>query len=515
MKTINKIASLVASVLLCSSCAGDYLDTEPTASTDRTTVYGTVEKAKLAVNGLCKLMTKQYLSTQGMNGEGTIKMWYGNYPGNHFAVNLTGWSNTINANYHDNTSSTYDYYPWYYYYKVIGNANTLICEIDNAVGLDEEKQFIKAQALTFRAYSYMMLVQLYCYRWSDHQGNDEGVVLRLDESMGEMPLSKQSEVYEQIYKDLDEAIVLYKQSGLKREEGYLPDISVAYATYARAALTRQDYSTAAQMAAKAYEGYPLMTPKDYTDGFSEPNDEWIWYSYGGEEENLHYYSYFAYIGYDSNASNVRSYPKCISKELYEKIPATDIRRDLFLDPKDYKYTKSTGKVSKGSDLDKLARNLYKDIKSNATVYAYMQFKVKCVDDPGVGNLNHFRSSEMYLIEAEAKYFLGDIAGAQHLLAALTRNSERDPEYVCTKTGKDLLEEIKTYRAIELWGEGFDWFDAKRWGDSISRKNPNNGGNFVASLAVSYGPEDKNHWTWKIPLKETDYNPAIGSLTSEE
>lgn len=508
MRTIIKIASWMAAALVCTSCSGDYLDTKPTGSTDQLSVFATTDKAALAVNGLCKMMTDQYLEKQGMNGEGTIKMWYGNYPGNHFYVNLPGWSNLINSNYHDNTSSIYTYYPWYYYYKLIGNANILICEVDKAEGPEEEKQFVKAQALTIRAYSYMMLVQLYCNRWSDHQGNDDGVVLRLDESMGGMPLSKQVDVYKQIYKDLDDAISLYQESGLTRDEGFKPDVNVAYATYARTALNRQDYATAAQMATKAYDGYPLMGEKDYKSGFSEPTDEWIWYSYGSVDENLHYYSYFAYIGYDSNASNVRSYPKCISKEIYEKIPKTDIRRELFLDPTGYKYTTSSGKVSKGSDLDELTRETYKDLKSNATVYAYMQFKVKCKDLPGVGYLNHFRSSEMYLIEAEAKYFLGDIAGAQQALETLTRDTKRDEEYTCTKTGNDLLEEIKLYRAIELWGEGFDWFDAKRWGDSIVRKNSKNGGNFLASLAVTYGPEDKNNWTWMIPLKESDYNSAL-------
>ena len=30
--------------------------------------------------------------------------------------------------------------------------------------------------------------------------------------------------------------------------------------------------------------------------------------------------YFAYIAYTSNASAVRTYPKCISRELYDQIP---------------------------------------------------------------------------------------------------------------------------------------------------------------------------------------------------
>jgi hypothetical protein len=138
----------------------------------------------------------------------------------------------------------------------------------------------------------------------------------------------------------------------------------------------------------------------------------------------------------------------------------------------------------------------------------MQFKVSATDLPGVGNLNHFRSSEMYLIEAEAKYFLNDATGAQDALIALNKNSGRNPAYTCTVTGANLLDEIKLYRSIELWGEGFDWFDLKRWGDSVTRTSTANGGSFIPSLAITTGSSEGNNWTWKIPLRETDYNSAL-------
>ncbi|WP_313447930.1 RagB/SusD family nutrient uptake outer membrane protein [Sphingobacterium sp.] len=128
---------------------------------------------------------------------------------------------------------------------------------------------------------------------------------------------------------------------------------------------------------------------------------------------------------------------------------------------------------------------------------------------GVGNLNHFRAAEMYLIEAEAKYFQNKPASEiQSTLNALNATSGRDANYNCTKTGVALLKEIKLYRAIELWGEGFDWFDMKRWGDPIVRNAFANGGNFLTSLAVTINPQDKNKWTWSIPLRESDYNKGL-------
>jgi len=507
MKKIYKIYILLAA-LTVSSCSKEYLDTEPTDATATSTVFSTTKNAALAVNGLAKMMTQQYLESQGFNGEGTIKMYYGNYPGNHFFVNLPGWAPIINSTFNESTASIYNYYPWYYYYKIIANANAIIARVDDAEGPESEKQFIKAQALTFRAYSYMMLSQLYGYRWSDsNNGSSQGLVLRLDESTGNMPSSTLGETYDQIYEDLNQAISLYTSSGLKRSNNFSPDISVAYATYARAALNRQDYATAEVNAIKARASYPLMNNTEYKSGFSLPTKEWIWSSYGASDETLYFYSYFSYIAYNSSASAVRTYPKIISKDLYNKIPATDIRKSLFLNPEGYTYTLSSGIA--GAELTAKARKNFPTLQSNATAYAYMQFKIGAQDLPGVGNLNHFRSAEMYLIEAEAKYFQNKPATeVQGVLEALTKTSGRDPEYTCTKTGVALLDEIKTYRAIELWGEGFDWFDMKRWGDPINRKSTTSGGNFIASVAVTIKPEDNNRWTWKIPLKETDFNTEV-------
>ncbi len=498
------------SAILISSCSKDYLDTTPTESIGTPTVFETTEGAALAINGICKLMTRQYTGSdfgQGFNGEGTIKMYYGNYPGNHFTVNLPGWAGIINGTYRENVTSKYVFYPWYYYYMIIGNANSIIVNIDEARGLESDKDFIKAQALTFRAYAFTMLSQLYCKRWKDSNGgSSEGLVLRLDTSTGGMPLSSLKEVYDQIYLDLDEAISLYNQSDRVRNNNYEPDRSVAFAVYARAAINREDYPTALQKAQSARENYPLMTNSEYRAGFYTPNREWIWSSYGASDETLYYYPYFAYIAYNSNASAVRTFPKSINRELFESIPNSDLRKGLFLDPTGYSFDNSTGLA--GSALSLKARQLFPDIYSTSKIYAYMQFKIKAEDLPGVGHLNHFRSSEMYLIEAESNYFMNKIIDAQNALIALNKTSGRDPEYNCNLTGIELLNEIKRYRAIELWGEGFDWFDYKRWGDSIDRRAFDAGGSFISALAVTYGPAEGNSWVWKIPAKEYEYNDQL-------
>ena len=497
-------------LMLTASCSSDYLNLTPESSASTETIFGSTDNIKLAINGIARSMTHQYLSSQGFNGEGTIRTWYGNYTGNDYMKsNMTGWAPIMNGTYMQNASSTYTYYPWYYYYKLIGNANTVICQTDAATGTEADKAYCKAQALTYRAYSYSRLVELYSKRWKDsNNGASRGVMLRLDESKDELAPSTLAECYTQIYKDLDDAIKYYQESGKKRgsSEIYLPDCSVAYAVYAKAAIDREDWATAAKYAALAREGYTLMSTTEYVDGgFNTANSEWIWAVCSSEEETLYYYQYFAYEGSNSSAGACRNYPAAISKELFDKIPDTDIRKGMFLDPGTDKYTASNNAA--GTELSARAKKEYgSKLYSTTKIFAYMQFKQQAKTQPGVGDFAIFRASEMYLIEAEADCHLNKYTEASNLLNELNR--KRDAQYTCTKTGDDLLEEVRLYYRIEMWGEGRDWFNYKRWGLPIVRHTSEEGGNFHSAFAGTINPEDHNGWTWSIPNKEVDYNSAI-------
>ena len=511
MKHIIRLSIIAAAVCLAAACDKEYMETAPESSTSPATIFATTENCKLAINGMCKMMTTQYLSTQGLNGEGAIKTWYGNFGNDLQRCNHTGWANMWNHNYNENINSTYLHFPWYYYYKIIGNANQVIENIDNAEGPENERQFYKAQALTFRAHAFTMLMQLYAYRWVDSKnGAEPGIALRIDTSIGDIALSTQAECYAQIYADCDEAISLFQSSGLDRDadEFYKPNINVAYAVKTRAALVREDWATAAACAPKAYSGHPLMTQDQYMNGgFSDENNEWIWGVYEASDQTIYYYSFFAYQGSNASSSMQRTYPLAISKELYDQIPATDVRRKLWLEPtaeeaKELNAAgRSTGKLYKRAFAE-YGSKLYE----TSLVYQYMQFKFQCTFYPGGGSFNIYRSAEMMLAEAEAQCHLGNDAAARNLLKQLNKNF--DPSYDCTKSGADLLTEVKLYRRIDLWGEGFDWYDYKRWNTPIVRKSIADGGSFAAAFAITLNVEDGNRWTWKIPKNEVDYNNLI-------
>ena len=529
MKKLSIIALSIAA-LVSFGCAQDYLDTAPSSSTGPTTIFETTENAAMAVNGLNKVMNAQYGSYgQGYNGEGTIRLYVGDYLGDKLMkCNSTSFMNSANGNLYTSVTATLSGYAWYYYYRLIGNANTIIFYIDDAAGSEEEREYIKAQALCYRAYAYSNLVQIYGRRWSD--GSERpSCILRLEPGEpDDKDRATAKEVYDQIYADLDEAIALFNSSkkANSRKDTYEMDLDVAYAIYARAALTREDWATALRYAQQARASYPLMSVAEEKAGFCNPNKEWIWYLVGRDDETLYYYSYFAYIAYNSNASTIRSYPLLISKHLFDQIPETDIRRGFWLDPAGYEGNFNTNTMLATSQTSSNALYTHglnysfadgrlgiQTGSSYSNVAAYMQFKVAANNMPGVGHLCLFRASEMLLIEAEAQFRQGNESAARALLVELNATSQRDPAYTCDATGNDLMEQIKLYRGIELWGEGFSWFDLKRWGDTIDRKTYANGGNWMSSYAVTI-PPTKNNWTWMIPTQETNYNKGITTVSNE-
>lgn len=551
-KYINKLfaGGLLVVAVMATSCAGDYLDTNPTSSVGSSTAFATTENAAMAINGIAQIMcTQQYSFSQGYCGENRIRSIYGEYPGKDFIYNqfAAGWADIMNGEYYTRTSTVYCAYPWYYYYTIIGNANSVIANIDDATGPEADKQFIKAQALSFRAYAYTQLMQLYTYRWADtNNGSTDGVILRLDESTGDMPLSTVKECYEQIYKDCDDAITLYKESGKDRASAsvWLPNINVAYAVYARAALNRQDYQTALTNAKLARQNYPLMSNSEYSAGFCKPTSEWIFGSYADATENQWYWTYgtqFACNGY--YAGDTEYGAGAIDKELTDKIPDNDARKALFLtadklaefdltDKKvmnqTYAYlminqTDDSGKEILGADKKPIKTKSWEkahkyiasltpsglaDAYEAGYYYLGAQLKFWVFDSPGVSYLCHIRSAEMVLIEAEANYFLNNIEAAQTALVELNATSGRNPDYTCSKTGNELFQEIVDYRSFELWGEGFSWFDYKRWNKDIKRKSIAAGGNAHVAIATTVTATGHNNWTWDIPKAETDYNGGM-------
>jgi hypothetical protein len=148
-------------------------------------------------------------------------------------------------------------------------------------------------------------------------------------------------------------------------------------------------------------------------------------------------------------------------------------------------------------------------------HPYMHFKLKNAN-PGTidpDDVIYMRSSEMYLIEAEALAMLGDIDGAQAALLPLA--SERDSDYDISQysTQESLMEHIKFQRRLELWGEGFGYTDKIRWDEGIDHGA--NGGSGASEVLYQQAyvverPSVNPDWVFKIPQAEFNANPNLNS-----
>lgn len=533
MNKILKLALCAALSLGFASCADDYLETSPQSSTTKKDLFADVNSAQYAVNGLGRLMCKQYLGTQGYNGEGHVYAYLSEWRGDGMQkLNYSGWANIINSNYNQSSNTNYQV-AWYYYYRIIGNVNQILENIPSNLPVSEQKEwdYIRAQALTYRAYSYTMLTQIFCRRWTDRNGESRGLVLRLDTSKDPMPCSSLKKTYEQIYKDLDEALALFESSGKDRSKDadmrWLTNADVAHAVYSRAAMIRNDWQTAVTHSQAARKNYEIMGTTEYLAGFNTANKEWIWEVFEDDTQPIYYYSFYNYQSASCAGSASRTYPPLISKHLVDAIDPSDTRLAIYAIPTaeelpeaSAKKLTDSGKVTKGAFFDRVRNTFTKAGRTYSTTNVAYYLGTKFIVKSGVGDgcIPIFRAAEMIYNEAEAQFRLGKEAEAQKLLEMATKPYQSG--YACTKTGTELWDEIVALRKFDLWSEGQNFFDLKRWGVPMVRKTWAEGGSWATYFCGTsvtggcYGPMDKNWWTINIPKMETDYNNKVNAQEDE-
>ena len=71
MKATLLYVYVLLAALTLGACSENYLDTESN-NAEKRLILSNTNNIDMAVNGLSKMMSTQYLKTQGMSGEGTI-----------------------------------------------------------------------------------------------------------------------------------------------------------------------------------------------------------------------------------------------------------------------------------------------------------------------------------------------------------------------------------------------------------------------------------------------------------
>ena len=538
------LLAIIAITITSSSCKKEFLDTKPTDAISAADALATADNMSLILNGLHRGLFSQ--SQTILPGGNTARA------GEHFWVpmgdNITagiihsanannlGWRATAQWIDHTQPDALTNRILWYHRYNIIASANAIINKAtDGSITEDDRLREIIGQAYTYRAYAYMSLVQHFAKGYLiGNPSSDPGVPLLFasEAPFESAPRSSVQVIYDQISSDLDAAISFF-ENATPRPTGS-PDhksqlnIDVAYGLKARMALNTGDWATAASAAATARANYPIMGEADWKSGFNTTLlPEVIWGSNVLTTETTFFRSYFYLMSNTFNGSQIRNNPKIVDRRLYEAIPDSDYRKDVFLkDAPNSNGSASNGEGGWANNTNPLYTTeaefdaAIADIKatyglaSGHNTHPYMHFKMKQKTPGGIepDDIIYMRSSEMYLIEAEAKAMMNDIAGAQAALAPL--GEERDENYDVTAfaTQADLMEHIIFQRDLELWGEGFGYTDHIRW--DLGFDHGTNGGSGASETLYQDGfrqerPSVNNAWIFKIPQAEIDANPNMG------
>jgi starch-binding outer membrane protein, SusD/RagB family len=478
--------TLIYLSITSNGCEKDYLNTTPTGSVDAGSAYATTKNAKAAINGIYRGFIVRYRGSQGYFGYPSLMLI------NDILAEDLVFSNASNGWHfnehrwltHRSDVGNLSIMPYEMYYRLIGNANVAIANIDNAVGTPAEKNQIKGEALAIRAFSYFNLVQYYGKRYdaSKKPNSTLGVSLVLEPTKEGIARSSVEDCYAQINKDLDEAGKLLTSARAAKSHF---NKNVVRGIQARVALVQQNWSAAAAFATEArVGGGALMSIAQYQDGFAEINNpEWMWGFDHLEDQSTYFGAFHSYISSNFNSSVNRQTPKTINKLIYDRIPTTDVRSKMWVKaPTAANSLTAPGGVR--------------------APYMVQKFRLPGVPSTStMGDVPYMRVAEMFLIEAEAKARGGDNTGATKALFDLVK--KRDPAYVTsTKTGDALIEEIMFHRRIELWGEGHRFLDLKRLNLPLNR----NGIGHNAAVALIFDvPAGDVRWEFLIPRSELDAN----------
>lgn len=526
------ILLMTLSLLIGVSCSEDFLETKPTDAISAEDALSSPDNMMLILNGLHRMMYAQNPMDDFAGGSRSGQSHFlpsldavgGNIihssPGNGWMRSDLQWRMHTDANFTTNRMF------WYERYHFIASANSIINKVAEAdLTKDEQMNNILGQAHAYRAWAYHQLIMTYAKGYLvGTPSSDPGVPLLFstEAPYTSAPRSTVEEIYAQIEIDIDEAIAYFNNASAPANKSHI-SINAAYGFKARIALSKGDWDTAADAAALARGGYPLLDESDWLSGFNTTDlSEVMWGGHVIDTETNYYQSYFYYICPTFNGSQNRSNPKIINSAMYDQIPATDYRINAWL-PLAPNTNPAASNGQGGSyesdpnyDNDDdfwaawtaVIETYGMTTRHNTHPYMTVKFLQKNPGTIDPDDVIYMRSSEMVLIEAEAKAMTNDIAGAQNALAILGEARDSSFDKTAFDTTAKLMDQIKFQRHIELWGEGFSFHDHIRWDDALDQSTSGAAEVLYQAGFTQGKPSVNANWIWKIPQREIDANPNL-------
>lgn len=462
----------IAGTLFLASCS-DLLNVEPRQSIDSATALTTREALEAAVSAVydrlqnLRMYGRDFVALPEAlsdNGRATQKS------GRLFPEFL----NQPNAHF---TAAT-----WQLSYFAINQINLILDAAPRVTMPDAARNNIEGQALFLRALIYHNLARVYAYDPGAiiSQNNRGCVPLVLTPVLSSDQIEKPARatveaVYEQIYKDLNDAIV--KLAGVPNSRApFYATRAAAEALYSRVALYRRDYANVIRFADAALSrgvGTFLNTAQ-YVPGWRA----------SVHPESIFELQYVAAENLGVNEALQTTYTTLLelgnrarTGGFGDLVPTADLLRLM---------------EAEGNDIRRQLYELGTAGRGPAEIECTKFFGKN--GQPNLDNIPVIRVSEVILNRAEAHAMLGNEAQA---LADVNRIRNRAGLPSVNLSGPALLEEILKQRRIELAFEGDRWFTLKRLGRDIVKAPPAQTLPFIDFRILA-----------PIPVREIQANPNL-------
>jgi tetratricopeptide (TPR) repeat protein len=415
MKTIVQITYIIL-LLLISGCE-DYLDVTPKGVVSPNSVrelgellYGDYKYGYSARS--TTMMTDELIVTDETFG-------------NLFKIHKNGylWEPIFKAG--DVDLDWKDIYGKIY---TINYVLSLIDEADLAGKSENDRNRVKAEALTIRAYDYFQLANIYGATYNPVTADSDMAVPMLLEPdlLAELPRVSVQKIYDQVIKDLKLAIDLFIINEIP-EIRTNPSKTGAYGLLARVYLYMGDWENAAEYASLALSNYDfIMDYNEYSESSSDLTRSLI------APENQE-----AILFRKCTQSYCRSYEVILDNELINLFEANDLRFPFFTE------TNDDGMV------------IYSPNNSS-----------------NVFPISGISTTEMLLTRAEANARLKNLTEAMDDLFTLRikrfditaypdQASFESDISLSANTSEEALQLVLEERRRELCFQGLRWFDMRR------------------------------------------------------
>lgn len=486
---------LIILTIVLGSCS-NFLDVSPSDRLTQVDFWKTRQHAEAALIG-----TYNALLNGNVYGDVAMIAMEAATP-NAYTYNNTGGGGFIAQGIHDAANNGIINNKWGTLYTGIGRANTLLDNIGGITMDEATKKRYAAEAKFLRALFYHNLWVYY-----------GGVPLILEtpnlEKQGALPRSKADEVYAQIIKDCDEAVVDLPQLGTTKGNA---SKGAALALKARTMLYKGDFQGAATAAKQIIDGKSYTLFADYRELFQldkEGNSEVI---FDVQFKNPEFTHNMDIVLTDFNS--IAPLPDLLNDYyMTDGLPAAQSKLFDFKKPYDNRDPRlNQTNILPGTTFraKTVLANTFGFTGIGQKKYTvYKDNEVGTTLAGGQSEINYmiFRYADVLLMYAEAQNEVAGPSQAIYDALNLIRKRAGMPNFPTGLTKDQMRTEIRHERRIELAGEGLYYHDIRRWGTAEKVMNTDVF-NFAGGKIGTRKFNKDRDYLWPVPTVVLQNNPAL-------